>query len=149
MLNKTYMIGHLGNDPERGFTTHNKEMTHFSLGLNETWKDKRTGERKQETTWVRIFCFGKLAENCAKYLTKGSKVYVEGSLKSTTRQLTVEGATPENVNVKSFHIKAGKVIFLHIKKKDQEYTQQEDQSYFNQDISQLATGPNDDDDLPF
>lgn len=79
-VNKCIFIGTLGRDPETRFLPTGGAVTNFSIAINESWKDKQTGERQERTEWVRIVAFGKLAEIAGEYLRKGSKVYVEGSL---------------------------------------------------------------------
>lgn len=77
-INKVILIGNLGRDPEVFGTT-----TKFSVATTSSWKDKNTGEKKEETEWHRVVAFAKLGEICAQYLTKGSQVYIEGRLKTT------------------------------------------------------------------
>lgn len=81
-LNKWIGIGNLGRDPEMRYTASGEAICNFSIACTETWKDKQTGERKEQTEWVRISFFGKLAEVCGQYLKKGSQVYIEGSLRT-------------------------------------------------------------------
>ena len=85
MLNKVHLIGHLGADPEIG-STHNGQGTpfaKFNIATSERWTDKRTGEKKDRTEWHRIVVFGdQLADFCHKHLKKGSKIWLEGALKS-------------------------------------------------------------------
>jgi len=81
MLNKCTFIGNLGKIPETK-TVGDSTVCNFSLAMNEKWKDK-SGEDKEKTEWVNVVCWGKLADIVSKYLTKGSKAYVEGKL--TTR----------------------------------------------------------------
>lgn len=80
-LNKVILIGNLGKDPEERFFSDGSPVTNFSIACTEKYKDK-TGEQKELTEWVNIVTFGKLAEIGAKYLQKGSSVYVEGKLKT-------------------------------------------------------------------
>lgn len=81
-LNKVIMIGNLGKDPETRFLPDGKAVTNFSIAITESWKDKASGEKKENTEWVRIVTFGKLAEICGEYLKKGSSCYVEGKLRT-------------------------------------------------------------------
>ena len=82
MLNKVQVIGHLGNDPEVRYTAGGAAITNISVASTEKWKDKQ-GAEQSETEWFRITFFGKLAEIAAKWLKKGSLVYVDGKLKTT------------------------------------------------------------------
>ncbi|MGC9323164.1 MAG: single-stranded DNA-binding protein [Desulfomonilia bacterium] len=82
-VNKVFLIGRLGRDPEMRFTPNGRAVTNFTLATNEVWTDQN-GERQERTEWHRIVTWGKLAETCAKLLSKGKLVYVEGRLQ--TRQ---------------------------------------------------------------
>jgi len=82
-VNKVILIGNLGKDPEVRRMTSGEPVVSFSLATSETWRDKASGERKEKTEWHRVVIFNKnLAEVAEKYLRKGSKVYVEGSLQT-------------------------------------------------------------------
>jgi len=82
-VNKVILIGRLGKDPEMRFTPSGRAVTNFTMATNENWTDQ-SGERQERTDWHRIVVWGKLAENCAKLLSKGKQVYIEGRLQ--TRQ---------------------------------------------------------------
>lgn len=81
-VNKWIGIGNLGRDPEMRYTASGEAICNFSIACSESWKDKNTGEKKEQTEWVRISAFSKLAEICGQYLKKGSQVYIEGSLRT-------------------------------------------------------------------
>lgn len=81
MLNKWIGIGRLGKDPEVRYTPDGAMVTSFSLATDRQWKDKN-GEKQQETEWINVVVFGKLAEICGTYLSKGSLVYIEGRLRT-------------------------------------------------------------------
>lgn len=81
-VNKWIGIGNLGRDPEMRYTASGEAICNFSIACTDTWKDKQTGEKKEQTEWVRISFFGKLAEIAGQYLKKGSQVYIEGSLRT-------------------------------------------------------------------
>ena len=80
MLNKATLIGNLGNDPEIRYMQDGTAVANLSVATSEAWKDKGTGERKEKTEWHRVSFFGRMAEVAEKYLHKGSKVYIEGSI---------------------------------------------------------------------
>lgn len=82
MLNKTQLIGRLGGQPEVATTQGGVTITKFTLATSESFRDKQTGERREETEWHRIVMFGKLAEIAQQYLGKGDLVYLEGKLKT-------------------------------------------------------------------
>ena len=83
-VNKAIIIGNLGQDPETRYTQSGAAVTNISVATSESWKDKNSGEKQEQTEWHRIVFFGRLAEIAGEYLRKGSKVYVEGSI--TTRK---------------------------------------------------------------
>jgi len=91
MLNKTMLIGRLGRDPETRYSKDGLAITSFSIATTLAWKDKTTGEKKETTEWHRIVAFGKLAEICSEYLSKGKLIYVEGRLH--TRSWEQDGIT--------------------------------------------------------
>ncbi len=80
MLNKCMFIGRLTDNPELKFVSNGSAKTTFRLAVNRAWKDS-SGEKQEEVTFVPIVCWGKTAENVAKYQTKGKRVYVEGRLR--------------------------------------------------------------------
>jgi len=86
MLNQVQIIGHLGKDPEVRYLQNGDAVANFSIATTEKWKDKNTGEQREETEWHRISTFGRLAEIVGEYLKKGSLVFVQGKLK--TRKYT-------------------------------------------------------------
>ena len=81
-VNKVILMGVLGRDPETKQFPNGGSMTTFSVATTEFWKDKTTGERKEATEWHRITTSNRLAEIASKYLKKGGKVYIEGSLRT-------------------------------------------------------------------
>jgi single-strand DNA-binding protein len=81
-VNKTILIGNLGKDPETRYSPDGKAVTTFSLATSDKWKDKQTGEMREKTEWHRIVTFGRTAELCGEYLSKGRKVYIEGALQT-------------------------------------------------------------------
>ena len=85
-INKVILVGNLGNDPETRFMPSGGAVTNASLATSKAWKDKNTGEAKEETEWHRVVFFNRLAEIAGEYLKKGSKVYVEGSLRTNKWQ---------------------------------------------------------------
>jgi single-strand DNA-binding protein len=82
-VNKVMLIGRLGKDPELKTLDGGNAVVSLSLATGESWTGK-DGQKQEKTEWHRVVAWGKLAENCAKYLKKGSQAYVEGKL--STRQ---------------------------------------------------------------
>src|SRR6202046_4491536 len=82
-VNKVILVGNLGKDPEVRRLTSGEPVVNLSLATSESWKDKTSGERKEKTEWHRVVIFNKnLADVAEKYLKKGAKVYLEGSLQT-------------------------------------------------------------------
>ncbi len=81
-LNRVTVMGVLGRDPETKQFPNGGSVTTFSVATTDHWKDKATGERKSATEWHRITTNNRLAEIASKYLKKGGKVYIEGSLRT-------------------------------------------------------------------
>ena len=90
-VNKVILIGNLGKDPEVRSMQNGGKVANLSIATSESWRDKATGEKKEKTEWHRVVIFGNLAEIAEKYLKKGSKVYVSGSLQ--TRKWTDQSGT--------------------------------------------------------
>ena len=83
-LNKVFLIGRLGNDPDIKSTQNGKSVAILSLATSESWKDKNTGEKKEKTEWHRVVIFNEgLVNVVQKYLKKGAQVYVEGQISTT------------------------------------------------------------------
>jgi single-strand DNA-binding protein len=80
-VNKVILVGNLGADPELKYTPSNRPVCHLSVATNEVWKDKG-GQKQERTEWHRVNVWGEPAENCAKFLSKGRMVYVEGRLQT-------------------------------------------------------------------
>lgn len=81
MLNKATIIGNLGADPEVRYTPSGKQTSTFSVATTEKWKGK-DGQVQESTEWHRVVTWSRLAEICAEYLTKGSRVYIEGRIQT-------------------------------------------------------------------
>ncbi|WGL18219.1 single-stranded DNA-binding protein [Microbulbifer bruguierae] len=81
-VNKVILIGNLGGDPETRYLPSGGAVTNVTVATSETWKDKQTGQNQERTEWHRVVFFNRLAEIAGEYLRKGSKVYLEGSLRT-------------------------------------------------------------------
>ena len=81
-INKSIIIGTLGQDPEVRQAANGNAVANVSVAVNESWKDKATGETKEATEWIRIVMFGKLGEIAGQYLKKGSQAYFEGKMQT-------------------------------------------------------------------
>ena len=91
-INKVILIGNLGQDPETRFMPSGGAVTNLSIATSETWKDKQTGQPQERTEWHRVIFFNRLAEIAGEYLKKGSKVYIEGALRTRKWQDKNTGA---------------------------------------------------------
>lgn len=103
-LNRVEIIGNLGKDPEMRYTANGTAMTRFSVAVGRTYQVE--GERREETEWFNVVAWNRTAEITQQYLTKGSKVYVEG------RQSTRSWDTPEGQKRYMTELIATRVIFL-------------------------------------
>jgi single-strand DNA-binding protein len=81
-INKVILIGNLGADPEVRYMTNGEAVANLSVATSEGWKDKETGENKERTEWHRVVFYRRLAEIAGEYLKKGSKIYIEGKLRT-------------------------------------------------------------------
>jgi len=81
-VNKVILIGNLGRDPELRYTQGGQAVANFNIATSESWTDKATGQKREQTEWHRIVAWGKTGELCAEYLSKGRSVYVEGRLQT-------------------------------------------------------------------
>lgn len=81
-VNKVILVGNCGQDPETKYMPSGGAVTNISIATSESWKDKQTGQQQERTEWHKVVFFNRLAEISGEYLRKGSKVYVEGSLRT-------------------------------------------------------------------
>lgn len=81
-INKVILVGNLGQDPDAKYAPDGMAISTISLATSQSWKDRQTGEQKEKTEWHRVVFYKKLAEVVAQHLKKGSKVYLEGSLRT-------------------------------------------------------------------
>ena len=98
-VNRVILIGNLGKDPEIRYTADGMPIAVASLATTDTWKDKTTGEKKENTEWHRLVFFNKRAEIVGQYLKKGTPIYASGSLRTRkwTDQTGIERYTTEIV----------------------------------------------------
>ncbi|MDR3503521.1 MAG: single-stranded DNA-binding protein [Legionella sp.] len=81
-INKVILIGNVGVDPDVRYLPNGNAVTTLSIATSESWKDKSTGEKQDRTEWHRVVCFNRLGEIAGEYVRKGSKLYIEGSLRT-------------------------------------------------------------------
>lgn len=120
-VNKVILVGNLGKDPEVRYTQEGAPVASFSLATSEKWKDK-SGNAQESTEWHNITAWNKLADVCKQYLSKGSKVYIEGRIKTQTWN-DREGNPRKTTNIVVTNL-----VMLGGAKKDAEPTQAEQES---------------------
>jgi single-strand DNA-binding protein len=81
-VNKVILVGNLGKDPEMKYTASGAAIANLTVATSESWTDKQSGEKKEQTEWHRVVFFRRLAEIAGEYLRKGSQVYIEGKLQT-------------------------------------------------------------------
>ncbi len=81
-VNKVILVGNLGKDPDVRYAANGDAICNLTIATTESWKDKNSGEKKEQTEWHRVVIYRKLAEIAGQYLSKGSQVYIEGKLKT-------------------------------------------------------------------
>ena len=107
-VNKVILIGNLGRDPEVRYTPSGQAVANFTVATNEAWTDK-SGQKQERTEWHRVVVWGKAAENCGEYLSKGRQVFIDGRLQ--TREWTnKEGAKQFTTEIVANPV--GGVVFL-------------------------------------
>ena len=81
-VNKVILIGNVGQDPETRAMPSGRSVVNLRLATSESWRDKQTGEQKEQTEWHTVVMFDRLAEIASEYLRKGSQVYIEGRIRT-------------------------------------------------------------------
>ena len=85
-VNRVILIGNLGRDPEIRYTPNGLAVANVTIATTEVWKDKQSGENQEKTEWHRLVFYSRLAEIVGEYVRKGSKIYIEGSLRTNKWQ---------------------------------------------------------------
>lgn len=137
-VNKAVLVGRCGRDPEVKFSSSGNAICNFSIATSESWKDKATGEKKEQTEWHRIVAYRKLAEVIGQYVQKGSLIYLEGKI--TYREWTDKDGAKRSTT----EIVADEVQFLDSKPKGQPQA-----SYRPPETQREAPPMPDTDDIPF
>ena len=96
-VNKVFLIGNLGSDPAMRAMSNGNHVTNLSLATSSAWRDKNSGEQKERTEWHKVVLFNQLAEIANEHLRKGSKIFVEGELR--TQEWEREGQKPQPTQV--------------------------------------------------
>lgn len=98
-LNRVFLMGNLTRDPELRYTPQGSGTCEFAIGINRSWTDKKTGEKRDEVSFIDIVTWGRTAELCAEYLKKGRSVFVEGWLKQDRWEDTKTGQKRSKIRV--------------------------------------------------
>jgi len=125
-VNKVTIIGNVGGDPETKYMPNGNAVTNITVATSESWKDKQTGQKQERTEWHRVSFFNRLAEIAGEYLRKGSKVYVEGSLRTRKWQ------DKEGKDCYTTEIIANEMQMLDSQQQGQQAPQQQNQGYQQQ-----------------
>mgnify|MGYP000007490724 FL=1 len=128
-VNKVIVVGNVGKDPEVRYMMNNEPVTSFSLATTEAWRDKASGEKKEQTEWHRVVVYGKLAEIIGKFAQKGSHMYVEGRLRTRKWQ------DQQNNNRFTTEIVANEVHILANRTNSVADDEVAEEYHFNQDYS--------------
>lgn len=146
-VNKVILIGNLGNDPEVRYTPSGSAVANVNLATSETWRDKQSGELQDRTEWHRVVFFNRLAEIVGEYLRKGSKIYVEGTLRTRkwTDKNAIERYTTEII-ANEMHILDSRNASINT---NQIPTHEEIETTPNHPPHETSTHENFDDDIPF
>ncbi len=97
-VNKATLLGNVGQEPSVRYTAAGDEVVNLSMATSDKWTDKNTGDRQEKTEWHRVVFFGNIAKVAAKYIHKGSKIYVEGKLQ-TRKWTDKEGVERWNTEI--------------------------------------------------
>ena len=141
-INKVILVGNLGQDPEVKYTAGGDAVTTLSLATSDSWKDKDTGQDQERTEWHRVVLWRRLAEIAGEYLNKGSKVYVEGQLR--TRKWEQEGQTRYTTE-----IIARELQFLDSKNTTESPKTNDSQVETEKSLPEIEDSSIDDDENPF
>ena len=141
-INKVILVGNLGQDPEVKYTAGGDAVTTLSIATSDSWKDKDTGQDQERTEWHRVVLWRRLAEIAGEYLNKGSKVYVEGQLR--TRKWEQEGQTRYTTE-----IIARELQFLDSKNTTESPKTNDSQEETEKSLPEIEDSSIDDDEIPF
>lgn len=148
-INRVTLIGTLGKDPETKTFANGGSLTQFSIATSESWTDKNSGERKEQTEWHNIVLQNRLGEIAQQYLKKGSKVYIEGSL-NTRKWTDQNGQERYTTQIKGSQLQMLDSANGNNQQQSQQPKPQQQQNSYTAKPQQPKNGGGDlDDDLPF
>ena len=143
-INKVILLGNLGQDPEVRYTAGGVPIANVSIATSNSWKDKNSGELVEQTEWHRIVFFNRLSEIVEQYLKKGSKIYVEGQLRTNSWE-------DKNTGEKKFRTEVVAREMQMLSSRGEMNLQNQENSGVDQtpQNSQEESVPWDDEDIPF
>lgn len=142
-VNKVILVGILGHDPSTRYSPEGVAVTNISVATSESWNDKKTGQKVENTEWHRVVMYSKLAEIAKEFLTKGSKVYIEGKLK-TSKYTGKDGTEKTSTN-----IIASEMQMLSPRSDKAPGKTKEEIEWANKSTNNLDVNAIQDDDIPF
>ena len=141
-INKVILVGNLGQDPEVKYTAGGDAVTTLSIATSDSWKDKESGMDQERTEWHRVVLWRRLAEIAGEFLNKGSKIYVEGQLR--TRKWEQEGKTRYTTE-----IIARELQFLDSKNNSESSSSTDSNPTKAKPLPEIEDSGIDDSDIPF
>jgi len=126
------IIGRLGQDPDLKGTPNGTQVCNFSVATTESWKDKN-GNKQEKTEWHRIVVWGKLAEICGQYLSKGRQVYIEGSLQTRSWEKDGVKRYSTEINAKTVQFLGGAQGGIDQNNNSRQADEDESESFYNSD----------------
>lgn len=156
-INKVIIIGNLGADPEVRYTPNGNAVTNLNIATTTNWRDRQSGEMQEKTEWHRIVMFNRLAEVAGEYLKKGSKIYIDGSLRTRKWQdkngqdrYTTEIIANEMQMLDSrSNSMGGSNNYDNFDSNSQSNNHQQNNIYENNQTPATGSSDNFDDDIPF
>lgn len=156
-INKVIIIGNLGADPEVRYTPNGNAVTNLNIATTTNWRDRQSGEMQEKTEWHRIVMFNRLAEVAGEYLKKGSKIYIDGSLRTRKWQdkngqdrYTTEIIANEMQMLDSrSNSMGGSNNYDNFDSNSQSNNHQQNNIYENNQTPVTGSSDNFDDDIPF
>lgn len=144
-INKVILIGNAGKDPETRYMPNGGAVTNITVATSESWKDKQSGQNQERTEWHNVVFFNKLAEISGEYIKKGTKVYIEGSLR-TRKWQDKSGADRYTTEIVASEMQ---MLDSRSSGQQQGYQNQDNPTYAKDDNGQAMPFDDDPRDIPF
>ena len=131
-INKVILVGNLGGDPEVRYMPSGNAVTNVTLATSESWKDKQSGQMQERTEWHRVVFFGRLAEIAKEYLRKGSKVYIEGALRTSSYEK--DGIKRYSAEIAGEYLRKGSQVYVEGSLRTRKWQDQSGQDRYTTEI---------------